>query len=80
VWSNVVTAEIKASTVFAELEHSGQLSGDVLALFVVAAVQLLTPGGAEAKPTKSGLMAGQWTHWKRNQKRISEISDLVRKL
>jgi hypothetical protein len=24
--------------------------------------------------------AGQWTHWKRNEKRISEISDLVRKL
>jgi hypothetical protein len=69
----------------ANSEHRGHLWGDVLALFPVAAVlALLTPRGAERKPTKSGLMAevgaGQWTYWKRNEKRISESSDLVRKL
>jgi hypothetical protein len=59
--------------------------GDVLALFPVAAVlALLTPRGAERKPTKTGLIAevgaGQWTHWKRDEKRSSESSDLARKL
>ena len=51
VWSSVVHGGIMAVQSFANSEHMGHLWGDVLALFVVAAVlALLTPRGASAKP------------------------------
>jgi len=51
VWSSVVHAGIMAVQSLANPEHRGHLWGDVLALFVVAAVlALLTPRGTEAKP------------------------------
>ncbi|HEV2380663.1 MAG TPA: DUF6632 domain-containing protein [Terriglobia bacterium] len=51
VWSSVVHGGIMAVQSVANPEHMGHLWGDVLALFVVAAVlALLTPRGAAAKP------------------------------
>jgi hypothetical protein len=51
VWSSVVHGGIMAVQSLANTEHMGHLWGDVLALFVVAAVlALLTPRGAAAKP------------------------------
>jgi uncharacterized protein DUF6632 len=51
VWSSVVHAAIMAVQSVANSEHMGHLWGDVLALFLVAAVlALLTPRGALAKP------------------------------
>ncbi len=51
VWSSVVHAGIMAVQSLMNSEHMGHLWGDVLALFVVAAVlALLTPRGAAAKP------------------------------
>ena len=51
VWSSVVHAGIMAAQSVTNPEHMGHLWGDVLALFVVAAVlALLTPRGAAAKP------------------------------
>jgi hypothetical protein len=51
VWSSVVHGGIMAVQSLANSEHMGHLWGDVLALFVVAAVlALLTPRGAAAKP------------------------------
>lgn len=51
VWSSVVHGGIMAVQSLANTEHMGHLWGDVLALFVVAAVLvLLTPRGAAAKP------------------------------
>lgn len=51
VWSSVVHGGIMTVQAFANSEHMGHLWGDVLALFVVAAVlALLTPRGAAAKP------------------------------
>jgi len=51
VWSSVVHGGIMAIQSLANSEHMGHLWGDVLALFVVAAVlALLTPRGATAKP------------------------------
>ena len=51
VWSSVVHGGIMAVQSVASPEHMGHLWGDVLALFVVAAVlALLTPRGAAAKP------------------------------
>ena len=50
VWSSIVHGGIMAAQSLAHPEHRGHLWGDVLALFVVAAVlALLTPRGA-AKP------------------------------
>ena len=47
VWSSIVHGGIMAVQAFANSEHRGHLWGDVLALFVVAAVlALLTPRGA----------------------------------
>jgi len=51
VWSSVVHGGIMAVQSLASSEHMGHLWGDVLALFVVAAVLgLLTPRGAAPKP------------------------------
>jgi hypothetical protein len=51
VWSSVVHGGIMAAQALTNSEHRGHLWGDVLALFVVAAVlALLTPRGAAAKP------------------------------
>ncbi len=51
VWSSLVHAAIMAVQSVANSEHMGHLWGDVLALFLVAAVlALLTPRGALAKP------------------------------
>jgi len=50
VWSSVVYGGIMAVQSLANSEHIGHLWGDVLALFVVAAVlALLTPRGAAAR-------------------------------
>ena len=50
VWSSVVHGGVMAVQSLVQSEHMGHLWGDVLALFVVAAVlALLTPRGAEAK-------------------------------
>jgi hypothetical protein len=50
VWSSVVHAGIMAAQSLANPEHMGHLWGDVLALFLVAAVlALLTPRGAAAR-------------------------------
>ena len=50
VWSSVVHGGIMAVQSVANPEHMGHLWGDVLALFVVAAVlAVLTPRGAAAK-------------------------------
>ena len=51
VWSSIVHGGIMAAQSLSNSEHLGHLWGDVLALFVVAAVLgLLTPRGAAAKP------------------------------
>src|SRR5689334_2718924 len=51
VWSSVVHAGIMAVQALSDPQFRGHLWGDVLALFVVAAVlALLTPRGAIAKP------------------------------
>ena len=51
VWSSIVHGGIMAAQSLAHLQHRGHLWGDVLGLFVVAAVlALLTPRGAAAKP------------------------------
>ena len=51
VWSSVVHGGIMAVQSLANSEHMGHLWGDVLALFVVAAVlALLTPRAAAATP------------------------------
>jgi len=51
VWSSVVHGGIMAAQSLTNSEHRGHLWGDVLGLFVVAAVlALLTPRGAAAKP------------------------------
>jgi hypothetical protein len=51
VWSSVVHGGIMAIQSLANSEHMGHLWGDVLALFVVAAVlALLTPWSAAARP------------------------------
>jgi hypothetical protein len=51
VWSSVVHGGIMAVQSLLNHDHIGHLWGDVLALFVVAAVlALLTPRGAAAKP------------------------------
>jgi len=51
VWSSVVHAAIMAAQALANQQNMGHLWGDVLALFVVAAaLGLLTPRGAAAKP------------------------------
>src|SRR5208282_3985690 len=51
VWSSVVHGGIMAARSLANSEHMGHLWGDVLALFLVAAVlAILTPRGAAAKP------------------------------
>ena len=51
VWSSVVHGGIMAVQALVNTEHMGHLWGDVLALFVVAAVlALLTPRGTAAKP------------------------------
>jgi uncharacterized protein DUF6632 len=51
VWSSVVHGGIMAVQSLANSEHMGHLWGDVLALFVVAAVLAsLTPRGVAAKP------------------------------
>jgi len=51
VWSSIVHGGIMAVQSLSNSEHMGHLWGDVLALFVVAAVLgLLTPRGAAAKP------------------------------
>ena len=51
VWSSVVHGGIMAVQSLVNSEHMGHLWGDVLALFVVAAVlALLTPRGTAAKP------------------------------
>jgi hypothetical protein len=51
VWSSVVHGGIMAVQSLTNTEHMGHLWGDVLALFVVAAVLgILTPRGAAAKP------------------------------
>jgi hypothetical protein len=51
VWSSVVHAAVMAAQSLANPEHIGHLWGDVLALFLVAAVlAFLTPRGAAAKP------------------------------
>jgi hypothetical protein len=51
VWSSVVHGGIMAVQSLANPEHRGHLWGDVLALFIVAAVlAFLAPRGAAAKP------------------------------
>ena len=51
VWSSVVHGGIMAVQALVNSEHMGHLWGDVLALFVVAAVlALLTPRSAAARP------------------------------
>jgi len=51
VWSSVVHGGIMAAQSLANSEHMGHLWGDVLALFLVAAVlAILTPRGLAAKP------------------------------
>jgi len=51
VWSSIVHGGIMAAQSLTRPEQRGHLWGDVLALFVVAAVlALLTPRGAAAKP------------------------------
>jgi hypothetical protein len=51
VWSSVVHGGIMGIQSLANSEHMGHLWGDVLALFVVAAVlALLTPRSAAARP------------------------------
>ena len=51
VWSSVVHGGIMAAQSLANPVHIGHLWGDVLALFVVAAVlALLTPRGAAISP------------------------------
>jgi hypothetical protein len=51
VWSSVVHGGIMAVQSLVNSEHMGHLWGDVLALFVAAAVlALLTPRGTAAKP------------------------------
>ncbi len=51
VWSSVVHGGIMAAQALVNTEHMGHLWGDVLALFVIAAVlALLTPRCAAAKP------------------------------
>ena len=51
VWSSVVHGGIMAIQSLSNPEHVGHLWGDVLALFVVAAVlAFFTPRGAAAKP------------------------------
>jgi len=51
VWSSVVHGGIMAVQSFANSENMGHLWGDVLALFVVAAVlAVLTPRGVAAQP------------------------------
>jgi hypothetical protein len=51
VWSSVVHGGIMAVQSLANTEHMGHLWGDVLALFLVAAIlAILTPRGAAAKP------------------------------
>jgi hypothetical protein len=51
VWSSVVHGGIMAAQSLVNTEHMGHLWGDVLALFLVAAVlAILTPKGAAAKP------------------------------
>ena len=51
VWSSVVHGGIMAVQSLANSEQMGHLLGDVLALFVVAAIlALLTPRGAAAMP------------------------------
>ena len=51
VWSSIVHGGIMAVQSVANSEHMGHLWGDVLALFVAAAVlALLTPRGTAAKP------------------------------
>jgi hypothetical protein len=51
VWSSIVHGGIMALQSLSNSEHMGHLWGDVLALFVVAAVLgLLTPRGEAAKP------------------------------
>ena len=53
VWSSVVHGGIMAVQSLANSEHMGHLWGDVLALFVVAAIlALLTPRGAPARPAQ----------------------------
>lgn len=53
VWSSVVHGGIMAVQSFANSGHRGHLWGDVLALFVVAAVlAFLVPRGAAAKPAQ----------------------------
>ena len=50
VWSSVVHAAIMGAQALANPEHIGHLWGDVLALFLVAAVlTFLTPRGASAQ-------------------------------
>jgi hypothetical protein len=50
VWSSVVHGAIMAAQSVANPEHIGHLWGDVLALFLVAAIlAILTPRGAAAK-------------------------------
>ena len=51
VWSSVVHGGIMAAESLTNSEHIGHLWGDVLALFLVAAVlALLTPRGVAAQP------------------------------
>jgi hypothetical protein len=51
VWSSVVHGGIMAAQSLVNAEHMGHLWGDVLALFLVAAVlAILTPRGFPAKP------------------------------
>jgi hypothetical protein len=51
VWSSVVHGGIMAAQAFANTEHMGHLWGDVLGLFLVAAIlAILTPRGTAAKP------------------------------
>jgi hypothetical protein len=55
VWSSVVHAGIMAVQSLANPVHMGHLWGDVLALFVVAAVlAFLMPKGAATKPAERG--------------------------
>jgi uncharacterized protein DUF6632 len=52
IWSSVVHALIMAAQSLANPEHIGHLWGDVLALFVVAAIlAFLTPRSAQATPS-----------------------------
>ena len=52
VWSSVVHAAVMAVQSLVNPEHMGHLWGDVLALFVVAAVlAFLTPRNEEAEPS-----------------------------